>query len=265
MKKSLMKRPLEVLALGAILVHGIPLSFTGCTPSKKPRVKLERVVSKQEIFDFNEVERNCIRTGLNLVKKQGYDLPDIVFIRKKARRPPFVPGTQENNGEYHGLCKNNKSALPGYFNYEKFGNYHLIFIKGMYDHERDSSEDWDSKFPHPMTSTTIHELGHIYYGYLTEKDKQEITDFFTRIDLSLVENVQGLHPGHASNYSYNKYLIRPGMTQEEREKAAEEQAVEFFVRKISDLENQDLKAFAKYKLVSEKMQRFKRPRLFIRK
>lgn len=249
-----MKKTIGALALAL----GIGLSL-GCAKQNTSQ-RLEQRISRQEIFDFNETERDLIRVGVNLVKDYGYEVPNIVFLRKKDR-PQII--NQKDSGEYCGLCKESKSKLPGYFNFKKFGDYHLIYLEGMYTHKRDSSEDWDSKFPHPLTSTTIHEIAHIYYSHLSKKEKQEIADFLTRIDLSLVENVPGnSHPGHASNYSYNNYLIRLGMNKEEIEKAAEEQAVEFFTRKISGLRNRDLKARIKSLHLMPYMQRFKRQDFF---
>jgi hypothetical protein len=207
---------------------------------------------------FSELGKKAVGGGINIVKFHGYEPPNIVFLKKRFKEEVEL---EPHNGKYYGLCKDWKHVLPGYFSHKKFGDYHLVYLEGIYTHERDSSEDWDDKFPHPLCATTVHEIGHVLYSYLPQKEKDEITDFFTRIDLSLAENVPGLsHPGHASNYSYNNYLIRPGMDKKKREKYAEEQAVEFFVRHVAELKNSDLKAHVKSMRIIRAMEKFKRRR-----
>jgi hypothetical protein len=247
-----MKKTIGTLAL-ALGLSLIP----GCA-RQKTSTKLEQRIPGQEIFDFNKSETEMIASAIALVKRD-YELPDIVVIRDKTRDRYALPG-ERLNGEYCGLCVNHKNRLPGYFNYSKFGNHHLIFLRGQEEYLDLKKEKWDENVSHPLISTTIHETGHLFFSLLPEKEKQEVLRRFTEIDLSLAENVPGRpHPGHPSHHSY-RYRIRQGMKPEEIRKAIEEQWVEIFVYKVLECrhQNSDLKFCLKAMEVGDDAQIFGR-------
>ena len=254
-----MKKTIGALALGLAMIAGLG---PGCARHTS-KAKLEQRVTRQEIFDFNEREEILIGGALSMVR-ETYRIPNIVFLKK---RQPTTGFKEEENwdGLHCGLCKNNKYTLPKYFDYRRFGDYHLVLLREEDQHKREKIEGWYGVLPNPIQATTIHEAGHVYFSLLPEKEQQEIVDLFTRIDLSLAENVPGnLHPGHASFYSYDKYLIKPGMTGKQRKKAAEEQWVEVLVYRMvgATHQNNDIKFHLKVLENCQRMERFKKSQFF---
>lgn len=246
-----MRKTIGALALA------LGLAFSPGCGSKQTPQKLEQKVCEHAMFGFSLDEEGIIKNSLKLVAER-YKTPNIVFYEKAYKHPINIEADCWN-GMLMGLCKENKKKLPGRFDYNRFGDYHLIFLRDKMDHDRGLVEGVYSSLK-PMCSTTIHEIGHIYQSLLAEKERQRLVVMFSEIDTTLVQNIpENPHPGHASFYSY-RHLIDSEMSVEQTKKFYDEQFAETFVYIISNSTHQDndLKFCMKRNAVRMVMQRFKR-------
>jgi len=121
MKKLLIQKPLEALALGAILVHGIP-SFN--QPSRNSTYASRQDVSKYILVGLSEKAKQKVEDYLSKIERK-HKIRDIVVCGNTCK-------------DIKGLCKFNKKHLPAEV-VKRYGHY---FILGV---DEDSIEETLSK------------------------------------------------------------------------------------------------------------------------
>jgi hypothetical protein len=276
-----MKKLLLSAALCALLTSSAPAVAEDYT-----RATLEqRVEDRRVMKGFTLAERELLRKSERMIS-ENYVTPEILFYNLGEELNIITTGedslgiafsdTNIIMGRSPGLVEDALEYLPGDFPFEEYPDHYLVLLKNGYDYRNAFAEyeyndegnlnpldkreqiPWDKN---PMLSTTLHEIGHIYFEGLSGKEKQDLVDNFMAVDTmaqTFHESWAESLAGHACFHSQFYSIFSDGIF-DEGLGLASEQFSDIFAYHIlgHDYKQYDLFFGMKLEAVTNALERFR--------
>ncbi len=229
-----MKKLLAGVALCSLLGSSSPIFAGDNQLSRLEQLAQERT----EMKGFTSAERSVLTESKRLIAER-YVLPDLLFYNAGDDLINVVETvndfgiTERDTLIVHGRSPGNVELstqyLPEDFPVENYKGYYLILLRNGYEYRNFVAEyeyddegnlrpldqrdqiPWDED---PMLSTTLHEIGHIYFESLSPEQKQELVDKFMAVDnitQAFNENPSENLMGHACFHSHFHSILSDGI------------------------------------------------------